>query len=418
MAQADGVIQNDTGSNVRADLNSNIAAAFTNHSGATPPGTTYAYQWYVDTSSNELKIRNGANNGYITVGDVTTGNLGLTPISGATFTGVMQFTSGSAASPGITFSSDTDTGLLRSAANTLQFTLGGTAPFTFTNTAFATTVPITFADGTASAPSITNTGDTNCGLFFPSADKVGVSAGGTHQYSFDATSIDVLLQNEVRFYDADNSNYASVKAPATLGANYTLTLPGNDGDAGQYLQTNGAGALSWQTVGQAAGVPSGTVTAFAGPTPPSGYLECNGQAISRSTYATLYAAIGNYWGAGDGSTTFNVPDLRGEFLRGLDNGRGVDPGRVLGSAQADATAVNGMYAVSSVSDPGHRHSTESGVDDEGSLPYRVVTDRAGDTLQIRGQTTIALTGIGVSTVLGGDTETRPYNKAMMYIIKT
>ena len=415
MAQADGVIQNDTGSNVRADINNNIAAAFTNHSGASEPSTTYAYQFFADTANNELKIRNGANNGYITIGDLTATNFGLTPLSGATFTGVMQFTSGTAGAPGITFSGDTDTGLLRSAANTLQFTLGGTAPFTFTSTAFATTVPITFADGTAGAPSITNTGDTNCGLFFPSADKVGVSAGGTHQYSFDATSIDVLLQNEVRFHDADSSNYAAVKAPGTLGANYTLTLPGNDGDAGQYLQTDGAGALSWASVSTPAAVPTGSVFCMATATVPSGYLECDGSAVSRTTYSALFAVTSTTYGSGDGSTTFNLPDLRGEFVRGWDNGKGTDSGRSIGTSQADATDVNGLSV--GITDPGHRHSTESGVDDEGDPPRRVVTEFAGNTLQIQGQTTIVTTGITAS-LSSTDGETRPRNIAMMYVIKT
>lgn len=69
---------------------------------------------------------------------------------------------------------------------------------------------------------------------------------------------------------------------------------------------------------------------------PSGWLECNGAAISRATYGTLFASIGTNYGAGDGATTFNLPDLRGEFLRGADRGRGIDAGRAIGSAQGDA----------------------------------------------------------------------------------
>ena len=69
---------------------------------------------------------------------------------------------------------------------------------------------------------------------------------------------------------------------------------------------------------------------------PSGWLECNGAAISRATYGTLFASIGTNYGPGDGATTFNLPDLRGEFLRGADRGRGVDAGRAIGSAQGDA----------------------------------------------------------------------------------
>ena len=80
----------------------------------------------------------------------------------------------------------------------------------------------------------------------------------------------------------------------------------------------------------------GEIAFFASSTPPSGWLKANGAAVSRTTYAALFAAIGTTFGAGDGRTTFNLPDLRGEFLRGLDEGRNIDRGRRLGTAQGDA----------------------------------------------------------------------------------
>ena len=80
----------------------------------------------------------------------------------------------------------------------------------------------------------------------------------------------------------------------------------------------------------------GMVAFFARTTPPSGWLKANGAAVSRTTYAALFAAIGTTFGAGDGRTTFNLPDLRGEFIRGLDDGRNIDIGRRLGTAQGDA----------------------------------------------------------------------------------
>lgn len=62
--------------------------------------------------------------------------------------------------------------------------------------------------------------------------------------------------------------------------------------------------------------PSGMVGYFGNTTPPTGWLQCNGAAVSRATYAALFAAIGTVYGSGDGSTTFNLPDARGMFLRG------------------------------------------------------------------------------------------------------
>ena len=85
--------------------------------------------------------------------------------------------------------------------------------------------------------------------------------------------------------------------------------------------------------------PAGEVAPFARSTAPDGWLVCDGQAVSRTTYARLFAAIGTTFGAGNGSSTFNVPDLRGEFIRGWDNWRGVDPGRVFGRPQGDAMRV-------------------------------------------------------------------------------
>lgn len=66
-----------------------------------------------------------------------------------------------------------------------------------------------------------------------------------------------------------------------------------------------------------------------------GWLKCNGAAVSRTTYAALFAYLGTAYGAGDGVTTFNLPDYRGEFRRTWDDGRGIDTGRAIGSAQSD-----------------------------------------------------------------------------------
>jgi microcystin-dependent protein len=71
-------------------------------------------------------------------------------------------------------------------------------------------------------------------------------------------------------------------------------------------------------------VPAGLISFFTMTSAPTGWLKANGAAISRTTYASLFGAIGTTFGAGDGSTTFNLPDLRGEFLRGFDDGRGID----------------------------------------------------------------------------------------------
>lgn len=87
-------------------------------------------------------------------------------------------------------------------------------------------------------------------------------------------------------------------------------------------------------------VPPGAVLFFAATTPPPGFLKANGATISRAVYAKLFAAVGTTFGAGDGSTTFTLPDMRGEFPRGWDDGRGADSGRVFGSAQSSANLAH------------------------------------------------------------------------------
>ena len=109
---------------------------------------------------------------------------------------------------------------------------------------------------------------------------------------------------------------------------------------------------------------SGDVGYFAMNTAPNGWLKANGAAVSRTTYAALFAAIGTTFGAGNGSTTFNLPDLRGEFLRGWDDGRGLDSGRVFGTAQLDQMQrITGSFGTTNwkgISDPANTTGSFSG----------------------------------------------------------
>ena len=91
--------------------------------------------------------------------------------------------------------------------------------------------------------------------------------------------------------------------------------------------------------GGTTGVPSGTLAPFAGATAPVGWFFCYGQTVSRTTYAALFAAIGVIYGNGDGSTTFNLPDLRGRAVFGLDNMGGTAAGRLNGAATGGITAT-------------------------------------------------------------------------------
>ena len=101
--------------------------------------------------------------------------------------------------------------------------------------------------------------------------------------------------------------------------------------------------------------PPGSLMIWAGPDLPLRTLECNGQAVSRSTYGALYRAIGTTWGAGDGSTTFNVPDYQGKMVIGAD-GSSYILGVSGGSATTTIATANLPAHNHTVTDPGHTHT--------------------------------------------------------------
>lgn len=164
----------------------------------------------------------------------------------------------------------------------------------------------------------------------------------------------------------------------------TLKSPASMGDE---MLINDAGVLRKITVQQIHTlvttlivVPPGTVADFAGPTAPSGWFFCYGQQVSRTTYAALFAAIGGYYGSGDGSTTFNLPDCRGRVTAGMDNMGGVAAGRMsnagggingqqLGGAggaqwhqltQAEMPAHQHAGGMHAHNNPAHQHYTSYG----------------------------------------------------------
>ncbi|RQS60418.1 phage tail protein [Burkholderia sp. Bp8986] len=108
--------------------------------------------------------------------------------------------------------------------------------------------------------------------------------------------------------------------------------------------------------------PASMIAFFARSTAPAGWLKANGAAVSRTAYAVLFAQIGTTYGAGDGFNTFNLPDMRGEFPRGWDDGRGADNGRQLGSQQASQNLAHVHGATASTA-PDHTHS--AGTDAQG-----------------------------------------------------
>jgi len=118
----------------------------------------------------------------------------------------------------------------------------------------------------------------------------------------------------------------------------------------------------------------GMVSAFASSSAPTGWLLANGAVVSRVTYARLFSRIGTVFGSGDGSTTFTLPDMRGEFIRGLDINRGVDAGRVLGSWQKGSVIVgDDGTGIISVASSNVSNKATLGLDAGGPETYQIST---------------------------------------------
>jgi len=171
-------IENASGANVRIDLNNVFAAIQSSNSKSTDLAQSQcvAGMPFLNTTTNILKIRNSANNGFTEIGNINTANLGLLPATGGTMTGALLGHDGStAAAPAFSFDTDTDLGLFRNSANVMGF-----------------------------------------------------SSSGTEQMIFSADGITLRSQNEIRFGDNDNSHYVAMKAGTTT-ANRTITLPDESG---------------------------------------------------------------------------------------------------------------------------------------------------------------------------------------------
>ncbi len=161
-------------------------------------------------------------------------------------------------------------------------------------------------------------------------------------------------------------------------------------------------AATLQGQGRAMLAPPGMLAYFGMPTVPSGWLPCDGRTVLRAQYSELFAAIGTTWGAGDNVSTFSLPELRGEFFRAWDNGRGVDADRQFGSWQQDELQnITGEFRAddrSAVGSGAIQVGVTADVGSEGSGVGYVMTFDASR---------VARTG----------TETRPRNVAVLSCIK-
>ena len=373
-------IANASGASVRSDLNAVFDAIKTLNSGGSDPSNTAAFMPYVDTAdSNNLKIRNAANNAFVTIGSVDSANLGLLPRAGGTMTGQLLGDDGSlAGSPAYAFDNDTDTGMFRVGSNTIGFATAG-------------------------------------------VERVEISDNG----------LDMSNGLPIRFQDSSGAPFVALKSPPSVGDNRTFTLPATTGTAGQFLAVSSSNhsatnaELEFSTVN---GVPRGSVFCIAHTSIPSGYLECNGDALPNGTgtvqgitadFSLLRALVGA-----------NLPDLRGEFVRGFDNGKGTDSGRSMLSTQGDDNKQHNHGIdfntqshtltgnIQRISETFNNSGSASGVFSKSqgfNANFTPGSPDFNDTGAVNFNGTHSHHVIGSTQNQGS--ESRPRNVAMMYIIK-
>ena len=197
-------IEDNSGANVRIDLNAVFAAIQSNNSETTDLATSkcVAGMFFRNTTSNELKIRNSSNGAFTTIGNIDQPNLGLLSKAGGTMTGqFLADDSNSASAPAISFDTDQDLGLFRKDAN-----------------------------------------------------QMGFSASGQEQMQFDANGITLHNANELRMHDGNSagaagSTYMALKPATDITTTFTLTFPNSAGSNGDFLKSDGNGGLSWGSSG-------------------------------------------------------------------------------------------------------------------------------------------------------------------------
>lgn len=176
------------------------------------------------------------------------------------------------------------------------------------------------------------------------------------------------------------------------------------------------------------GLSVGSIIAFGGAATPTGWVLCDGSSISRSTYTELFGVLGTSWGEGDGMSTFNLPDLRGRFLRGVDSPNGQearrDPDwrtRRIGSVQEDSTRSHSHRAgnmIAQINPSGGEVPLNTGSQNWVARKcLKGIRAAAPDDGNDQMNSGVVVSGNTSTDILLRDGETRPENCAVNFIIK-
>jgi microcystin-dependent protein len=214
------------------------------------------------------------------------------------------------------------------------------------------------------------------------------------------------LSGSNAYWESTNTlhNYGPVKVGGQLTVNNegnSYALPTTRGNSGEVLTSNGGTAPTWATKNT-----PGEIFMFGGANCPSGSLVADGSVINRTTYSALFTAISTVWGAGDGSTTFSLPDLRDKFIRGVSATRAI-----AGSEASQTKLPTNPFTTDSQGN--HTHLSNKA---QGDQNYNGGSGNVWWGSVVQNQTTSAA-GAHTHTITGGgDAETRPASVFVKYCI--
>lgn len=244
------------------------------------------------------------------------------------------------------------------------------------------------------------------------------SATTSYSFTTDGTQLANMFNGAMKIYRTGTSDFGvTLQAPGSISASYSLTFPATLPAAQTALSVSATGQISAGVVGGTVAdvipsyglTPSGAILPYGGTSAPAGYLFCDGTSYLRSAYPALFTAISTAYGTADG-THFNVPDLRGYFLRGTDNGAGRDPSSASRTAMnAGGNTADAVGSVQQNAVEDHIHGIIADV------------DNATNGGRLRGTSNTSVSGATVTTTMQSGTpgpETRPLNAYVNYIIKT